>query len=192
MPLDQVAVEEARIHNILDNADPFTLMFEMTTSKKIDKLLKAFVACKKEIGTVVMQDMKNPHFKNQFSSLKECWLKVHEPLVNNSLVFTQWPTGNFLVNWLAHESGEYMVGKYKLALAKPGPQEQGSNISYAKRYSLCAIFGITGGDVEDDGEMAMGRSGSSGSSSQKGTDPFKGSQKSSSFKKNEVNTDIPF
>lgn len=186
MAMDPSEVEQGRIQSILEKADPFMLMFEMATSDKTDKLDKAFIQAKKEIGTLVREEGNNPHFKSKFATLKECWIAIHKPLVANGLTFQQWPTGNFLVNWLKHESGQYMVSKYRMAIDKGGPQAQGSSISYAKRYSLCGIFGLTGGEPDDDGEMAEGRG-----ADNRGSNPLNKPKqtKKSSF---QVNEEIPF
>ena len=72
MAMDPSEVEQGRIHSILEKADPFMLMFEMATSDKTDKLDKAFIQAKKEIGTLVREEGNNPHFKSKFATLKEC------------------------------------------------------------------------------------------------------------------------
>ena len=175
MTMEPKEVEQGRISSILEKADPFMLMFEMATSDKTEKLDKAFIQAKKTIGTLVREEGNNPHFKSKFATLKECWSVIHKPLVNNGLTFQQWPTGNFVINWLKHESGQFMVSKYQMSIEKQGPQSQGSSISYAKRYSLCGIFGLTGGEPDDDGELAEGRSGSG--SDNRGTNPLRGASK---------------
>ena len=56
-----------------------------------------------------------------------------------------------------HESGEWI--EYPPVMqkpAKPDPQQLGSTITYLKRYTLSAVFGITS-DKDDDGEKGMNR-----------------------------------
>jgi hypothetical protein len=53
---------------------------------------------------------------------------------------------------LLHTSGQWMASSYPLP-RQAGAQEMGSFITYARRYSLCAILGIAGED-DNDGESA--------------------------------------
>jgi phage single-strand DNA-binding protein len=77
------------------------------------------------------------------------------------LAFSQYATttesGNVSVGTIVfHESGEYI--EYPPLILKPEntkPQSIGSAITYAKRYALSAIFGITS-DKDDDGNKANG------------------------------------
>lgn len=58
---------------------------------------------------------------------------------------------------LMHESGEYIeYDPVFMNAEKNTPQGAGSLISYLKRYSLSAIFGITS-DQDDDGNVASGK-----------------------------------
>lgn len=77
----------------------------------------------------------------------------------NGLSFTQYPSsdeaGNVTVGTLVmHESGEWIeYDPIKMKPVKNDPQSIGSAITYAKRYALSAIFGITS-DQDDDGNEA--------------------------------------
>jgi hypothetical protein len=51
------------------------------------------------------------------------------------------------------ESGEQMEGTMLLQAAKNDPQGQGSAITYAKRYALMALCGLSA-DEDDDGNKA--------------------------------------
>lgn len=50
-------------------------------------------------------------------------------------------------------SGESIDGQMLLAMDKNTPQGQGSGITYARRYALCAVTGIVA-DMDDDGHTA--------------------------------------
>ena len=53
---------------------------------------------------------------------------------------------------LLHSSGEWIASKLSIGLTKQDPQAIGSAISYARRYSLSAILGVSAED--DDAEAA--------------------------------------
>jgi hypothetical protein len=73
-------------------------------------------------------------------------------LTANGLAFAACPTvadGEFVLAYaLVHESGEKLEGRYPLP--KGGtPQQQGSAITYARRYALCAVTGLVADDDDD-------------------------------------------
>jgi len=73
-------------------------------------------------------------------------------LGKHGLAFTCWPTlsGNrFVLRYeLLHESGETRVGEYPLPI-DAGAQALGSAITYARRYTLCAVTGVAPDDDDD-------------------------------------------
>lgn len=58
-----------------------------------------------------------------------------------------------LTTQLQHASGEWLRSTYPLPLHQR-PQDQGSAITYARRYALCALLGIAAED-DDDGAAAQ-------------------------------------
>jgi hypothetical protein len=54
---------------------------------------------------------------------------------------------------LMHTSGERLEGSMKLNVSQPTMQQLGSAITYAKRYAICAVLGVTADD-DDDAESA--------------------------------------
>jgi hypothetical protein len=56
---------------------------------------------------------------------------------------------------LRHESGEMLDGVYPLHYDTLGPQDLGKEITYARRYALCAVTGIAPGDDDDDAASAQ-------------------------------------
>jgi hypothetical protein len=84
--------------------------------------------------------------------------KVVMPLLGKvGLSFTSKPTivdNQFvLVYALRHVSGDSDEGVYPLPKAGT-PQQVGSAITYARRYTLCAVTGIAPDDADDDGAAA--------------------------------------
>lgn len=77
-------------------------------------------------------------------------------LGRNGLSFTAWTeyteAGFFLFYSLMHESGEHRDGIWPLP-KDASPQQLGSAITYARRYSLCAITGVAP-DEDDDAAAA--------------------------------------
>jgi len=58
----------------------------------------------------------------------------------------------YLVTKLIHSSGQSIDSVYEL-LPKASAQEFGSQMTYARRYAICALVGVAAED-DDDGEMA--------------------------------------
>lgn len=111
-----------------------------------------------------LKDSSNPFFKSKYADLEACWDAAREPLAKNGLSVIQTQdheNGNdFLVTTLAHHSGQWIKGRLRIVPVKQDPQAMGSAITYARRYSLAAILGLT--QTDDDGEAAMGRANKDG------------------------------
>lgn len=92
----------------------------------------------------------------KYATLAEVIDSTRAPLAENGLSVTQLTVladGKLtLVTRLLHASGQYMDSVYPLP-SGAAPQEMGSAITYARRYSLCAILGIAA-DEDDDGAKA--------------------------------------
>lgn len=101
-------------------------------------------------------DKANPHFRNKYASLASVIDTIRAPLAANGLSYTQTTElrdgGLVLVTTLRHVSGQWIASEYPLPLAVK-PQELGSALTYARRYSLSAIICISA-DEDDDTEAA--------------------------------------
>jgi putative phage single-strand DNA binding protein len=132
----------------------------ITKSETIIKLSKALVETQKELKQP-LKDAKNPFFKSEYVPLENVAEAITQTATKYGLAFSQYATttesGNVSVGTIVfHESGEYI--EYPPLILKPEntkPQSIGSAITYAKRYALSAIFGITS-DKDDDGNKANG------------------------------------
>lgn len=106
------------------------------------------------------KDKKNPFFKSDYADLASCWDACRDALTENFICVIQSPTiheGQFVLETvLAHASGESLRGFYPLDPVKKDPQGFGSAVTYARRYALQAMVGIT--PSEDDGNAASGGS----------------------------------
>lgn len=98
----------------------------------------------------------NPHFKNRYADLAAVIDAIRAPLAANGLSYSQTTEirdgGLVLVTTLRHSSGQWIASEYPLPSAAK-PQELGSALTYARRYSLSAIACIAADD-DDDAEMA--------------------------------------
>lgn len=132
----------------------------ITKSETIIKLSKSLVETQKELKQP-LKDAKNPFFKSEYVPLENVAEAITQTATKYGLAFSQYATttenGNVSVGTIVfHESGEYI--EYPPLILKPEntkPQSIGSAITYAKRYALSAIFGITS-DKDDDGNKANG------------------------------------
>jgi len=125
----------------------------MKTSEKLSNLTKALHQFQSEV-TKIKKDSKNPHFKSNYASLANI-LDAVTPVLNNcGLVITSHPDDGALTTTIFHaESGEYMQSDYVLvAKDMTNPQQVGSAISYARRYSIASILNLNLDD--DDGNAA--------------------------------------
>lgn len=104
---------------------------------------------------------KNPHYKSAYADLTSVIDAVKKPLNDNGIAFTQGtiiaPEGLVLMTTLRHSSGEVIVSEWPLPIAA-NMQNMGSNLTYAKRYSLAAICGVSA-DEDDDAEAGIKESG---------------------------------
>lgn len=131
---------------------------ETEMSQDISELAKAMVKVQAEI-TGALKGSENPFFKSKYADLTACWNACREPLTNNGLTVIQTtepnPDGVTVVTLLAHESGQWIRGRLSMIPGKNDAQGIGSCMTYARRYALAAIVGLT--QVDDDAENSTFR-----------------------------------
>ena len=121
------------------------------------ELNKAWIAMRADLQHPKM-DSKNPHFGNEFASLKSV-INATIPVaaMHGLAVFTELVTvegGIGAIVHLCHESGEERsFGPYINRPTKLDPQGEASASTYARRYALQAVFGVVG-EKDDDGNAA--------------------------------------
>jgi hypothetical protein len=124
-------------------------------SELTDALSAALAKAQASMKSAVFNRI-NPHFKNKYADLASVLDAVRKPLADNGLSITQTTEirqGAFvLVTTLWHSSGQWLSSEYPLPIAAK-PQELGSALTYARRYSLSAIACIAA-DEDDDAEGA--------------------------------------
>ncbi len=122
---------------------------------------KLFEALAKMQGTLdnATKSSDNPYFKSKYADLAQCLSVAKKPMADNGLSISQHCTfdGQFVqcVTILGHSSGQMMISTLMIPVAKKDAQGIGSSITYARRYALSSIIGLT--QKDDDGEGAVGR-----------------------------------
>lgn len=142
----------------------------MSMSENINELISALSKAQAEIQPA-KKDSKNPYFNSDYASLSSVWEACRGPLSKNNLAVVQTTKetkkGTVLITTLAHSSGQWIQGKMLLRTAKIlknktvdetgqyTSQGIGSALSYARRYLLAAMVGVS--QEDDDGEGTTGR-----------------------------------
>jgi hypothetical protein len=121
----------------------------MEKSAEIKNLATALCKFQGAVETI-RKNETNPFFKSKYASLSDILNVIRQPLADNGLSFTQFPSGEYgLLTILMHTSGEYLSESYKMEPSKHDPQGAGSVITYQRRYALGSILGLNI-DVDDD------------------------------------------
>ena len=125
-------------------------------SDNIDLLATALAIAQGEMPNAKINRI-NPHFKNKYADLASVRDAIHKVLSKHGLSFTQTTeirdSGFILLTTLMHSSGQWIASEYPLPSAAK-PQELGSALTYARRYSLTSLIGISA-DEDDDAEDAQ-------------------------------------
>lgn len=130
-----------------------------TTGNGLYAALAAFQAAIPHITKDATADAGT--YKYKYADLADICKTAMPLLGKQGLAFTSRPTlnaaGQFVLAYkLTHSSGESEEGEYLLpSPEKVKPQTVGSAITYAKRYSFCAVTGITPAGEDDDGQQAQ-------------------------------------
>src|SRR5690348_9568300 len=128
----------------------------MKHSEKTDALSEALSKAQ-SVMAGAKKDAANPFFKSKYADLASCWLACTDALTGNGLSVVQGNTphdgGVQVQTRLMHKSGQWIEDDGLFVPAtKSDAQGFGSALTYARRYSLCAMVGIAPED--DDGNAA--------------------------------------
>jgi hypothetical protein len=129
----------------------------MKKSETIAELAKALASFQGEVKQPT-KDKNNPFFKSKYVDLEGVVQAITSISGNHGLSFIQYPLNQDnkvgIVTIILHTSGEFIESEPIFATpVKADAQAAGSIITYLKRYSLSAMFGITS-DEDDDGNSA--------------------------------------
>jgi hypothetical protein len=130
----------------------------MKTSDSIIKIAPAFVKAQAEISGA-SKDSSNPAFKSKYANLESVTDAIRPAAAKQGLAYFQDATmldGSrlMLTTRVIHESGEWLEFEMIMPISKLDPQGFGSAMTYGRRYSLSAAFGVAPED--DDGNAATG------------------------------------
>lgn len=156
----------------------------MNKSESIKELAAALAKFQGEIKNPA-NTATNPFFKSKYAPLNDVLNTVRPILSKNGLSVVQAPSGdgqNIIVSTtLIHESGEWIeFPELVLKADKPTAQGAGSAITYARRYAISAILGISSED--DDGNNAEIKDSSINKNEDKNTSTNKTTKKNLSDK----------
>lgn len=123
----------------------------MRTSEHLNDLATALANAQGKMSNATLNKV-NPHFKSKYADLAAIRDAVTLPLASEGIAIVQLvgsdEGGAFLTTRLLHKSGQWVESVHPLpATAKP--QEFGSALTYARRYSLAAICGISAEEDDD-------------------------------------------
>jgi hypothetical protein len=118
-------------------------------------LLTAILAVQGEVGTLP-KDKINPGFKGAKYTPLDTIVEIVGPILNrHGLIWMTFPTGMggelpSLRYVLQHAAtGDKLEGVMPLTLTAQTPQGMGSALTYARRYSLCAVLNLVADDDDD-------------------------------------------
>lgn len=131
----------------------------MRRSDTIAELSKALTKFQKSAPKIVKDKTAKVPTKNgseysyKYADLSTIWDAIRGALADNELSVAQSPTtlqgDEALTSLIMHSSGEWIEETMKLKVVQDSPQGQGSAITYARRYMLCAMLGIVADDDTD-------------------------------------------
>ena len=143
-----------------DNGSEHGQITEAVATNRSATLGKLAEALAKAQGEIVgaSKNSENPFLKSRYADLASVWEACRLPLSKNGLAVTQL-VGNaagavVVESVLMHSSGEWLMSRLSLKPVKDDPQGMGSAITYARRYALAAIVGVSPED--DDANAASG------------------------------------
>lgn len=124
----------------------------ITRSESMGELMRALARFRKAAPAII----KNADGqRSKYANLQHVLDSIQEPLESSGLVLTQWPVGESeLLTHLHHTtSDEWMEGTMTLPSGSTS-QDQGSAITYGRRYALAAILQLKIENEDDDGDAA--------------------------------------
>jgi len=128
----------------------------MKSSEAIDKLATALCKAQGQIGGAV-KDAANPFFKSKYADLGAVVKAIKQAAAENGLSYVQFPAATDnrigITTRLLHTSGQWLEQEFTIPIGKIDPQSAGSVLTYFRRYSLAAVFGVP--QVDDDAEAGM-------------------------------------
>jgi len=128
----------------------------MNKSEQINELATALAKAQGQIEGA-SKDKTNPHFRSKYADLSSVVEAIQKPLSAHGLSFIQVSHDSDdcakVETLILHASGQWIsAGAVSVPVSKRDAQGYGSALTYARRYSLSAAFGVAPED--DDGNAA--------------------------------------
>lgn len=135
----------------------------MRTSESIKNIAKAMAQFQAEVKNPV-NTAENPFYHSKYAPLNAVLNLVRPLLTKHGLSVLQSPSSDgehiSVTTLITHESGEWVESDpLTLKADKVSAQGAGSAVTYARRYAISAMLGISNED-DDDGNYASGTNGS--------------------------------
>lgn len=128
-------------------------------SETLNELFGALAKAQSEMQTASL-NAENPYFKSRYSDLTEIVRASRPALTKHGLsviqqILTNSDGQSILHTILGHVSGQYIETQMRILPPKSDVQSLGSYLSYLRRYAYASIVGVTTGNEDDDGEIAV-------------------------------------
>lgn len=128
----------------------------MNKSDTLKELAKALSAAQEKMQSAA-KDSSNPFFKSKYADLTSVTSAIRDAIKGTGLSYIQVGHDSEhaagIETVILHSSGEWLSsGVFSVPVSKSDAQGYGSAVTYARRYSLSAAFGVTAED--DDGNAA--------------------------------------
>lgn len=126
-------------------------------SDNINDLIKSLIQAQSKFKKADKAAL-NPHFRSKYADFEAIVEACSSSLHDNGLCFSQTTRVDngvvILTTTIFHITGQFISSDYPIMPIKQDPQAYGSALTYAKRYSLCAILGLVSAEEDDDGHKA--------------------------------------
>jgi hypothetical protein len=132
-------------------------LFAGVETKLTSGLLTALVEWQKVKPTVDL-DGKNKHFDSKYATLANIIKAIDKPLTGCGLGYTQVVTNNAITTIIFHAESMGVIVSTRPLNDNMKVQDEGSYITYQKRYQLAAALGIAADDDKDGNNIEGGAS----------------------------------
>lgn len=121
-------------------------------------IIKAMIAVQQDMNGAVLKNAVSSHIRNTYADLGQITTTLSPVCAKHGIVFTQHLSnaqgGTYVETVARHISGETLSsGEVFIPVPKQDAHGHGSAITYGRRYTLMALFGLAG--VDDDGAAAV-------------------------------------
>ena len=121
-------------------------------SETTGEIAKALAAAQATMQNATLNKV-NPHYRSKYADLAAIRDAAIPALAKQEIAVTQMVDtddgGAVLHTMLTHSSGEWFSSTYPLPPMIDNPQKMGSALTYARRYSLAAMVGISAEEDDD-------------------------------------------